>query len=518
MATPVAKFFRIFKRSESYRFGFIASSLLNVCAKALGFLTTILTAFLFGSSAETDLFFFAIVSTAIISSFIVNLDGTIFIPRSMKLRNDGDQSGSNDLLRFIFCGYFLMSLSAAVIIIFFPLPWMKVVSRFEPSALAGHTDLIRLTGPWLVVSTLNFFLVDVINSFKRFSLPMYAALIGNLANVLFILLTHRIFGIQSIIGGCLIGGFCQFFLLLYSALRLSGCGFLPIRFPLDRAALRYIGFSQGAYLCSLFVIFVPLYLLSGYPQGMVSALGYGQRIIDLVSLLLISQFSNVLAIKLNELHLENSPALLSSEFNSIGRVALFFIIPAAAMVSMLSYEAITVLFVRGEFTNAEAMEAAGFTRVLVFLLPLLLLNTMVARLVMATGKIDRSFIFQAVSGIITGLLCAGSIRLAGPYGYPYAMIIAYMLNLVTVGYFLRKWITGFTGLYQLLWFGLLICLINGAIIPIDAMVKQRIAGLHPVGIMAIVGMFHALMYGLASYALRIYPPFNDAVNMRLRRG
>ncbi|MBN1575467.1 MAG: hypothetical protein JW913_02890 [Chitinispirillaceae bacterium] len=507
----------LIKRGESYRFGFFASLAVNLCAKALGFFTTILTAFLFGSTAETDLFFFAIASVGIFSSFLINLDGTTIIPRYMKLRDRGEVGQANDLIRFVFIAYFLATAAAAVMICIFPLEWMGLFSRFDKAGLALHRDLIRWTGPLLVISTLNFYLIDIVSSFKRFSLSMLSGFLCNCVNVTFILLAHTPLGIKCIVIGSLLGGLSQCSFLLYCSLRLTGCALRPVVFPLDGTIIRYMLLAQGAYCCSLFGTFLPLYQLSGYAPGVISALGYGQRLVDLLTLLLVVQFSNVLAIKLNELHIGNELEKLRMSFFAIGKSALFFAVPAIMLMSVLCLEVVSVIFQRGEFRYAEALEASRFTRVFVFLIPFLILNTMVARLFMATEKIDKSFGFQSIMGIMTGMICMAGIHFFGPHAYPYALLAAYAFSLLTVKFLLDRCFPWLKGFYRLLFYGLGMLTVNGAIVPLDLMLKGSIREVNPIGIIAVVSCFHLIVFGIVGYLLKWNQPLNETVDRLLKR-
>ncbi|MBN1308005.1 MAG: hypothetical protein JXA18_08820 [Chitinispirillaceae bacterium] len=503
-----------FKRSESYRYGFIASILLSLAAKVLGFFTTILTAFLFGSTTETDLFFFSMASAGILTSFLINLDGTTFIPKYMKLRDNGNVGKANDLIRFVFTMYLTVTAVAGAAVALFPEEWMNLFSRFDTGTISLYRGIVRWTGPLVVILTLNFFLIDLMSSFRRFSLSMMSGLICSFINILTILVFHRTLGVQSVVVGTLAGGFFQCCFLLYCVLRLSGCPLLPIVWMIDRKTFRYLSLSQGAYLCSLFGSFIPLYLLSGYSAGIISAVGYGQRLVDLLSLLLVAQFSNVLGIKLNELHISHEVEKLRTSFFTIGKTALFFAVPAVVLMSVLCFEVVSVIFLRGEFHFDEAMEASRFTRVLVFLIPFLILNTMVARLFMATEKIDKSFGFQSTMGILMGIICMVGIHFFGPHAYPYAMLTAYAINLITVKFILDRFFPWMKGFYRLLVYGVFMAVINGMIVPMDLLIKNLMADRHPLVIIISVVLFHLAVFGGIAYLWRLFKPFTSTIDKK----
>jgi peptidoglycan biosynthesis protein MviN/MurJ (putative lipid II flippase) len=180
-------------------------------------------------------------------------------------------------------------------------------------------------------------------------------------------------------------------------------------------------------------------------------------------------------------------------------------------MSVVCFEVVSVVFLRGEFHVDEAMEASRFTRVFVFMIPFLLLNTMVARLIMATEKIDKSFGYQSVIGILIGIICMAGIHYFGPHAYPYAVITAYIINLLTVKFLLDRFFPWLKGFYRLPLFGVLIFAVNAAIVPLDLVLKNSVREAAPIGIIAVVSGFHFVIFGITAYFLKVFRPFNDAI-------
>lgn len=504
----INNFFSFFKRKEEYKKGLIFSILINFVSKIFGFLVTILSAFYFGSNEKTDVLFFAMMSTSLITSFFVNLNSTVIIPQYMKLRDCNMKEKGDELIVFTFLLYLIITVIIGICIFLFPTTLFSLFSNFKSSIVNMNVELLRITGPFLVVSTINMLLIDIINSFRRFSLPMMSGLIGNIVNVLIIIILHTIIGVQSIIMGALLGGISQLFILLYSAIKLCNIKKYVFRNPFSKENIRYILISQGAYLFSLMASFVPFYILSGSSPGIISAISYGQRFVDIFSLIFISQFSNVVAIKLNELSIAQREDLLSESFTNIGKSVLFWSIPFICLVSLLSFEGVRIVFLRGNFKINEAKEAAAFVRLFVFVIPLLIINTMNARLIMALGKVDKSFGFQIFSSLIIILLCIVFISLIGPMGYPLSILIGYILNLIFVKFLFDKIVLFIKGYYRMLLFGFGIVIINLMVFPLDLKIKEIISSVNIFLVVTIVSIFHLFCFYLITYIIKYYLPFN----------
>lgn len=505
------------KRAESFSQGFVISTTLNMASKILGFLGTILTAFFFGSTPETDLFFFSMGTIGLLSGFLINLDSTKIIPEYMKLRAEGKEDEANNLFSFIFIAFFLITATITILILFNPMEWMSIFSKFDHAIIFSHLSIIRWAAPFIIITTLNSLLIDVLASFKRFSLSIATSFSNNLTSIIFIVLFHKSFGVQSIIIGGLLGGLVQGGILFYFVFHLSHCNFLPKNIPINKKFLEYIGLSQGAYLFSIAGAFFPLYLLTGCSAGIISALGYGQRLIDLLSFILITQFSNVFAIKLNELHIKHEFEKYPEFFIQTGKTALFFSLPIIIIVSVLSFECISAIFVRGEFRHQEALNAAKFASVFVFLIPFLIINTMVARLVMAAHKIDKSFVFQLFMGILAGACCYIGIHFFGAIGYPYSQIVFYAINLLTVRFLLKRWFPWLQGFYGMLIYGFLIMAINTLIIPLDILIKRSVVQWPPLCIIIVVGSIHIIVFGVIAYVLKLNKSANGIIDSIFNR-
>jgi len=85
-------------KTESYTKGFSVSILFSLLGKVLSFLTNIQIAAYFGSTTKTDLIFFLISMVQIAAGFFVNLNSAVFIPESMKIR---EQSSSLKAQNFL---------------------------------------------------------------------------------------------------------------------------------------------------------------------------------------------------------------------------------------------------------------------------------------------------------------------------------------------------------------------------------------------------------------------------------
>lgn len=90
-------------KTESYRKGIILSVSLNFFAKGIAFLNTLIIAYFFGANSGTDVYFYVITVTLLITSIINGIDYLVLIPETMKLRlHDGEKASQNFVNFFFF--------------------------------------------------------------------------------------------------------------------------------------------------------------------------------------------------------------------------------------------------------------------------------------------------------------------------------------------------------------------------------------------------------------------------------
>ena len=97
------------------------------------------------------------------------------------------------------------------------------------------------------------------------------------------------------------------------------------------------------------------------------------------------------------------------------------------------------------------------------------------------------------------------------------MLAAYTVNLITVKILLDRCFPWMKGFYRLLLYGLAMLTLNGAIVPLDLVLKGMTKEVHPIGIIAVVSCFHLLIFGMIAFLLKLNQPLNDVVEGFLKR-
>jgi peptidoglycan biosynthesis protein MviN/MurJ (putative lipid II flippase) len=171
-----------------------------------------------------------------------------------------------------------------------------------------------------------------------------------------------------------------------------------------------------------------MYILSGFSTGIITALTFAQQISSLPTALITTQFSAVAGIKFNELYTEGDKKAINRVFYESAGFLHFLMIPIGCFIFFYSYEIIDVLLGFTSLSKEASDNAALFLKYLGLLLPFMVVNTLMARLFMASHKIKESFGYQVSFNIVLIICLYGAVRTFGIIGYPLALVFTYFLN------------------------------------------------------------------------------------------
>jgi putative peptidoglycan lipid II flippase len=417
-------------RVESYLRGAVYSSFFNIVGQGLGFVISVVFAYYFGTQAKTDVYYYCLSVLTLMGAFITNLDSSVIVPEAMRLAEQEGPDRARAFFNFFLYAFLAVGLAVTAAMWVRPVRFFLAMSRFDASVLSAHSSIVTWSVPLFVLMVVSQYLADVLASYKYFSLPMVLGVLNRLVVLACLVAFRRSLDILGIVAGVLLANLVQIavsVLLMKSELgwRFSARGGRPAG-PVFRNLL----FAEAGNLATTLASYVPLFLLSSFSAGVLTALSYGQRLAAMPLMLITAQLSAVIGIKLNEMNARRDGSGMDEAFSRAGRALLFFLFPVSAFLFVYAREIVAVLYERGAFDAQAADSAAMFFRYFVLALPLLGVNTLVARLFMAAQKIREGFWYQVVMNVLLIGLAAAMLRGLGAIGYPLAQLAQGILNLV----------------------------------------------------------------------------------------
>lgn len=420
-------------KTESYRSGITLSIGFSLLAKFIALGYSLALAALFGTSAEMDVYLYVFFAAALVTAFLSALTSAVLIPESMRLAGQESEEGSRGFLNFFLYAYAALGLAISAVFLAGPVAAFTAVSRFDAGLLAANSGLLYAALPLFPLMLVSGFLTEVLASRKFFTAPMIMAMFNNAFVLAFVLLTYRGLGVKSALIGLCLSHAAQALALGWFMRKKLGWRFgFPSARP-SRAVLRNALFAQLGNLATAVSSYVPVFLLSGFDRGTVSAMSYGRQAAEFPTNFITQQFSSVAGIKLNEL-------FARKQEEEVGRVTvsslkgLFFVLtPLSLFGAAYSREIVHALFGRGAFGPQSVDAASAFFLLLALLLPFYAVNSIVARLFLAAQKVREVFWYQVGMNLLLTAIIIVSMRFYGALGYPAGLLVFFVIGLFTSG-------------------------------------------------------------------------------------
>jgi putative peptidoglycan lipid II flippase len=262
--------------------------------------------------------------------------------------------------------------------------------------------------------------------------------LNSILSILFILVLHNRLHILSVLVGALSANVFQLFITIYLLKKNLNWSFRFSFIKIRRKTVHDIIAAQAGNFATMLTGYIPLMLLSSFQAGILSSINFGNRIPDIITLIITAQFGTVIGIKLNELYAQKRNDEIKKTFLDASSLLQFILVPICILVYLFSQDIITVLFGHGAFDKTSIKNASQFLRLFILVLPFTGHNAIVARLFMGAQKIQKSYVYQIIMSCVMVFIVYSSIVLIGPQGYPVGIVIYYVCNSVAMIIIMRK--------------------------------------------------------------------------------
>lgn len=415
-------------KTESYKKGVVVSTLLNVFTKGTGFLNILIIAFYFGANAGTDIYFFVITITALITTGMLNgIDSIILIPHAMMLREREGEAASRNFLNFFILLYFIIGVVIFFVIIASPALFYNVFSKFPPDMLEQHKYLLYAGSVLIFFQLINNLLAAILSSYKYFTVTILTSLVTSVFSIVITIFFHRQLGIAGTLAAVAVSYSINFlFLLALMKLRLKW-KFSRFKFVRHKQIWGNIGLMQLNILPVWLRNYVTLFLLTGLGEGIVSSVNLAQQVAGIIDTLIIAQVLSVAGIKFNELYAKMDLTSLNEIFIRVANYLLLLLMPVVLVTFFYADDIATLIFKRGNMANRSLETVALCLKYLILLSPLMLLNSICTRIFSSTQVIRQGLLYSLIAHIIFLLLTVGLINWLHLKGYLYSMLAGYIV-------------------------------------------------------------------------------------------
>lgn len=413
-------------KTESYKKGIIQSTGLNIIAKGIGFLNSLIIAFYFGTSAGTDIYFFVIAIAMLVTTGMINgIDTIILIPEAMKLRERDGEEKSRNFLNFFIILYFFIGAVIFLVIAIAPTFFYDAFSKFPNEILVQHKQLLYAGGLLIFLQLINNLLSAILNSYKYFTISILTGLVTSLFSIIITIFFHKQLGIAGTLAAVIISyavNFLFLITLMKMKLRWHFRKFILVR---NKHLWGNIGLMQLNILPVWLRNYVTLFLLSGLGEGIVTSVNLAQQVASIIDTLIISQVLSVAGIKFNELYAKMDMTGLNLLFIKIADHLLVLLMPVVLITFFYADEIAALFFKRGHMMQSSLDTIAFCLKYLILLLPFTMLNSMCTRIFSSTQLIRQGLLYSIAAHVIFLVLTIVLINWLQLTGYLYSMIAGF---------------------------------------------------------------------------------------------
>ncbi len=494
-------------KTESFKRGMVLSVIFNIIAKGILFLLIIFIARLFGSNIKTDIYFFVYTTMILLSGFISAIDTSVLIPQSMHLREKQGNEAAISFLNFFFRIYILIGLLVVIITFFFGTKIFGLVSKFAATDILLYKNYFLAGALYFFFMILTNYINAILTSLKYFTIPMIISGINSCVVIAGIFLLHARFDVLSIFLGGIAAYSFNLVLLTGILKKKAGWNYFIKTAPVSKQTRGNIFFTTLGQLATFASSFLPLFLLSGFGNGVISIMNYGKNIADIPNTLITSQLTSVSGVQLNEQAANADTGNMNTTFIKSARGLIFVLIPVAAFVFVFSEPIVEIVYNRGAFTVDGIKTAAMYLQYFSIVIFPIGINAMVTRVFISIQLIKQSLTYQLYMNAILIIAIIIFVKYYNGLGYPLGVMVINTINLGTL-FFLCKKFVPFINYSMILKYSLLIIAVN---VPIIATVYGIViyTGLSNILQLLIAAILYAILLLTVNWFLKLNNDFID---------
>lgn len=416
-------------KSESYKKGVFVSTFLNVFAKGIGFLNTLIITFFFGANAGTDIYFYILSVAILISGTINGIDYFVLVPESMKIREEKSELEAQKFFNFFIYAYAGIGLLLALAGTLAPTFFYTLFSKYDTGLLNANLNLLYLGTFVIVFQLINNLLTAILTSYKFFTASIISGLINSVFAILFTLVFHEKLGITGTLFGIALGYLVNFFILIFMLKRYQHWNFKAVQFLKDKRIWKNMGLMQLNILPVWLRSYFTIYFLTGMGAGIITSFNLAQMLAGLPEIFILTQVASVAGIKFSELAAKKDVVQTNTLLTNLLNSLFIIIIPIAIVMAVANKEVIQLVFERGSFQGNSIGTTAFCFFFFSLLLPAKIFDVLFSRLFTSFQLYGITTLFAViVHSVITLLLYILTVNY-NLQGFFIALLIGYYLIL-----------------------------------------------------------------------------------------
>ncbi len=416
-----------------------------LASKFLGFLRQMVIAWTYGSDINTDIYFVS-------SDFMIGLSGamlaslttalvTIYIDISVKKdRSKANEIASKMLTLFLVAsGIFILFIN-----IFAPVIAKILAPSYNPYDLERLVTYLRIFSITFVFTAFQSIYAAVLNANNSFVPGKLYGIVYNPIAITFVLLFAGRFGIRALVAAYFCGNIAQTLLLKH--LCRNTFNFRPSVNFSDENIRHLVVLSLPLLLSNIFIQLngiVDKAICSLLGEGIASNYSYAYTleqfitatITATVSLILLSQYATYVAEG-------NTEKLIKTFRNSLSGL-IILLAPITVIACVLSYDIVSIVYLRGEFTEAAALHTSYALMGFCVGFSLIAIREMYIRLHFSYQNTKMPMIANIAAVVLNAVLSFVLAKYIGVLGVSLATSLSVILTIVLLNKSVKQYIPDF---------------------------------------------------------------------------
>ena len=339
-----------------------------MAGKLLGFARELTIAAFYGSSVETDAFFFTNGLVVSVFSIVTMGLGQAFTPLYIDVKSKIDQEAANKFTSKLIIILAFIGIVIGLIISIFPNLFISLLaSGLNNEARALSVKMLRIMAPSIVLYILFSIRKCILNANHKYMVTEASGIPYSISICLITVVLFEPLGAMALPIAAISGVALQF--LLVFVFSVKDYRFKITRFEKDENIKKYFLLLAPIVLGSVFdeangLLRKSLASLMG--EGAITNLNYCMTLTSLVNGVVITSISTVFFPHLIKNYTEGKKSDFITNIEKCTSIASITIIPLVVYMMMFSKQVVSIVFERGQFTADDTKIVASAFAVYIF--------------------------------------------------------------------------------------------------------------------------------------------------------
>ena len=414
----------------------------SICAKLTSFISEIILAACLGSNYQGDAYYMvANIQMVIYPSFSAGV-WKVFLPLYKGKRAQGRLDEANAITNQTISFFFIAASAAVVLLILFAEPLVSLIAPgFSAQAKTLCVKLVRLSAPMYLFIVIAAVFAAMLQANNRFFGSQIREVASHIPTILAALLCYQKWGTEALAIALAVGGLLR--LLIELPFVNWGYRFHPdfrFRSPDFRLMCKRLPSALKSEGISQLNALIDKAMASTLPEGTISALNYGHKLMNVFSGLLSGSVATALYPQTIEMITLKKTEELGKLISRI--IVLFFVtmVPLTMACILFRTELVTAAFQRGSFSADNTALTSGIFALYSLALFFNASNAVISNVFYGYGDTRTPVIIGLIGLAANVVLNVVLIHFFRANGLALATSLAVMVTFICRLFFVRKYI------------------------------------------------------------------------------